>query len=219
VAVARQSRAFLERAVTHLAGTAGVRQFLDIGTGLPTANNTHQVAQRVAPDARVVYVDNDPIVLGHARTLLAGSTAGTTYYIDADLREPETVLTAARQLLDFDRPIALMLLNILGHIEDTAEAQSIVKRLVDALPSGSYLVTADGTSVITGEAFEQAIDLWNQNGKPTYHLRQPEALARFFDGLQLLEPGIVSCPRWRPQGHGLDEVSDVDEFCGVGLKP
>ncbi|MDQ0994697.1 SAM-dependent methyltransferase [Streptomyces sp. V3I7] len=218
VAVARQSRAFLQRAVTHLTGTVGVRQFLDIGTGLPTADNTHQVAQRVAPEARVVYVDNDPIVLAHARALLTGSTEGTTQYIDADLREPEAIIAAARELLDFDQPIALMLLNILGHIEDTSEARSIVKRLVDALPAGSYLVTADGTNVITGEVFEQAIDLWNQNGKPTYHLRDTDALAQFHEGLELLEPGIVSCPRWRPED-GTPAAPDVDEFCAVSRKP
>ncbi|RFU83487.1 SAM-dependent methyltransferase [Streptomyces triticagri] len=217
VDVARQSRAFLQRAVTHLTATEGVRQFLDIGTGLPTANNTHEVAQRVAPDARVVYTDNDPVVLAHARALLTGSTEGSTQYIDADLRSPEAIFTAARELLDFDRPVALMLLNILGHIEDHDEALSIVGRLVDALPAGSYLVTADGTHVITGKAFEDAIELWNRNGEPTYHLRHPDQIARFHDGLELLEPGIVSCPRWRPDDPSA-QAADVDEFCGVSRK-
>src|SRR5688572_28205608 len=155
---ARADRAFLGRVVRYLVGEAGVRQFLDIGTGMPTAENTHQVAQSVAPDSRIVYVDNDPLVLVHARALLTGTPQGATEYIDADLREPAGVLAAARNgtTLDFSRPIGLILMNILGHVPDLEEAVAIVRRLVDDLPSGSYLVTADGTNVIDGPAFEEA---------------------------------------------------------------
>ncbi|WP_329113810.1 SAM-dependent methyltransferase [Streptomyces sp. NBC_01465] len=219
VPIARHSRAFLSRAVTHLAGEAGIRQFLDIGTGLPTLDNTHQVAQRAAADAHIVYVDNDPVVLAHARALLTSSPEGATHYIDADLRDPERIFEGAGKLLDFEQPVALILLNILGHVEDTEEAVSIVTRLMNALPSGSYLVTADGTNVVTGKAFEDAIAIWNEVGRPTYHLRTPEQIARFHSGLELLDPGIVSCSRWRPQENPFGEPAQVDEFCAVGRKP
>jgi S-adenosyl methyltransferase len=142
---ARASRAFLARAVHYLAGDAGIRQFLDIGTGLPTANNTHQVAQAVAPECRIVYVDNDPIVLTHARALLTSTPEGATAYIDADLRDPDTILEHAARTLDVTQPIAIMLMGILGHIADDDQARSIVKRLVGGVPSGSYLTMNDGT--------------------------------------------------------------------------
>jgi hypothetical protein len=219
VEIARGSRAFLSRAVEYLAGEVGIRQFLDIGTGLPTVDNTHEVAQRVAPDARIVYVDNDPMVLVHARALLVGTPGGVTEYIDADLHEPEKILAAARGTLDFDRPIALMLLNILGHVPDLAEARSIVGRLVDALPSGSHLVVADGTNVIRGEEFEAAIAVWNSSGSVPYVLRHPDRIAGFFDGLELVEPGVVSCPLWRPDVLDPDLTRAVDEFGAVGRKP
>ncbi len=218
VPIARTSRGFLTRAVTYLAGEAGIRQFLDIGTGLPTQDNTHEVAQRAAPDARIVYVDNDPLVLAHARALLTSSPEGITNYIDSDLREPEKIIAAAGQTLDFDKPVALMLLNILGHIWEADEAQSIVKRLVDALPSGSYLAVADGTNVVRPEPFEQAIALWNESGSVAYRLRQPDQIAGFLDGLEILEPGVVSCPRWRPDASE-GQVEDVDEFCALARKP
>ncbi|NEB74653.1 SAM-dependent methyltransferase [Streptomyces sp. SID14478] len=218
VPIARHSRGFLSRAVTHLAGEMGIRQFLDIGTGLPTLDNTHEVAQRTAPDAHIVYVDNDPMVLTHARALLTSSPQGATHYIDSDLRDPQRIVERASELLDFERPIAVILLNILGHVEDTDEAVSIVRSLVDALPTGSYLVTADGTNVITGAAFERAISIWNEVGRPTYHLRSPEQIAHFHEGLELLEPGVVSCSRWRPQKNPFGEPALVDEFCAVGRK-
>ena len=137
--VACASRAFLARAVRFLAGEAGIRQFLDVGTGLPTVNNTHDVAQRVAPDCRIVYVDNDPLVLVHSRALLTSRPEGATEYIDVDARDPEKVLNGAAWTLDFGRPVALMMLGILGHVTDYDEARSIVARLVEAVPSGSYL--------------------------------------------------------------------------------
>ncbi|MEU6121534.1 SAM-dependent methyltransferase [Streptomyces sp. NPDC047123] len=219
VPIARHSRAFLCRAVTHLAGERGIRQFLDIGTGLPTLDNTHEVAQRTAPDARIVYVDNDPMVLTHARALLTSSARGATHYLDADLRDPDTIVERAGRLLDFDRPIALILLNVLGHVEDLTEAVSIVRRLMAALPPGSHLVSADGTNVITGAAFEHAISLWNEVGRPTYHLRGTEQLALFYEGLELLEPGVVSCSRWRAPATPFGEPAQVDEFGAVARKP
>jgi hypothetical protein len=214
---ARASRAFLARAVRYLAGEAGIRQFLDIGTGLPTANNTHQVAQSVAPESRIVYVDNDPIVLVHARALLTSSPQGVTAYVDADLRDPDTILQQAARTLDFAQPIAIMLMGILGHIADDDEAQSIVKRLLDAVPSGSYLTINDGSD--TSEEVVEAARIWNQSANPTYHLRSPERIARFFDGLELVEPGVVSPPQWRPEPSPSGPPAAIDSYCGVGRKP
>jgi O-methyltransferase involved in polyketide biosynthesis len=219
VDVTRASRAFLTRAVRHLAGEAGVRQFLDVGTGLPTADNTHEVAQRVAPDSRIVYVDNDPVVLVHARALLTSTPQGVTQYVDADLREPDRILEAASRTLDFTEPVALMLLGILGHVTDDAEARSIVQRLLGALPSGSYLALDDGTD--TNPAGVEAQERYNQSGAVPYRLRSPQQLAGFFDGLELVEPGVVSVSRWRPDpadaAGGLP--AEVDAFGGVGRKP
>jgi hypothetical protein len=213
---ARASRAFLIRAVRYLAGEAGIRQFLDIGTGLPTANNTHEVAQQVAPDSRTVYVDNDPLVLAHARALLTSSPEGKTAYLDADLRDPDTIVQEAAGTLDFSQPVAVMLMGILGHIEDDDEARSIVKRLMDAVPSGSYLTMYDSTD--TSEAVVEAARIWNQSANPPYHLRSPERIARFFDGLELVEPGVVSTLEWRPEpSSGLP--AEIDSLCGIGRKP
>jgi S-adenosyl methyltransferase len=214
---ARASRAFLARAVRYLAGEAGIRQFLDIGTGLPTANNTHQVAQAVAPECRIVYVDNDPIVLVHARALLTSTPEGSTDYIDADLRDPDKILQQAARTLDLTQPIAIMLMGILGHIADDNEAQSIVKRLVGAVCSGSYLTMNDGTD--TSEEVVEAARIWNLSANPTYHLRSPDRIARFFDGLELVEPGVVSPPRWRPEPSPSGLPAEIDSACGVGRKP
>jgi O-methyltransferase involved in polyketide biosynthesis len=214
VEVARSSRAFLNRAVAYLVGAAGVRQFLDVGTGLPTADNTHEVAQRVAPDARVVYVDNDPVVLAHARALLT-STQGAVAYVDADLHDPARILELSARTLDLDRPVALMLLGVLGHIGDDGEARAIVKRLLDGLASGSYLVLCDGTN--TSQAGMEAQDDYDQSGAIPYRLRSPTQIAAFFTGLELVEPGVVSCPRWRPDGTG--QPADTDAYGGVGRTP
>ena len=219
VQVARASRQFLARAVLYLAGEAQVHQFLDIGTGLPTFNNTHDVAQRVAPGTRVVYVDNDPVVLAHARALLT-STKAVTAYVDADLHDPDEILAAAGRTLDFTRPIGLMMLGILGHIGDDDEARSIVKRLLDALPSGSYLTICDGTNDLF-EAGVEAQRLYNESGAVPYRLRSAQQIADFFEGLELVEPGVVSCPRWRPDpvAIGRDLTPEMDQVAGVGRKP
>jgi hypothetical protein len=214
VTVARGSRAFLKRAVTFLALEAGVRQFLDVGTGIPSAEHTHQIARAVAPDAQVVYVDNDPLVLAHAQSVLAGEAV----YLDADLREPASIIASSG--LDLDRPVALILTNILGHLPDLDEAVSIVRSLMAPLPSGSYLVTADGTNVLDGPAFEAAIAVWNANAPLAYHLRAPHDLARFLDGLELLDPGLVPCARWRPRPDATPtDLRETDEFAAVARKP
>jgi hypothetical protein len=213
---ARAARAFLIRAVRYLAGTGGIRQFLDIGTGLPTANNTHEVAQEVAPECRVVYVDNDPMVLAHARALLTSSPQGVTDYIDADVRDTDRVLHDAARTVDFSQPIALMMLGILGNIEDYDEARSIVKRLVDAMPSGSHLAVADGTN--TSHAVREGARVSSEGGR-SYALRSPAEIARYFDGLELLEPGVVSTTRWRPEPAGSGLPPEVDGYCGVARKP
>ncbi len=209
------------RAVRYLAGEAGVRQFLDIGTGLPSADNTHEVAQRVAPESRIVYVDNDPLVLTHARAMLTSTPEGVTDYVDADLRDPGKILEAAAQTLDFTQPVALMLMGILGHVGDYDEARSIVKRLMNALPSGSYLALDDGTDVVDKAAVEEAQGAYNESGAIPYHPRSPEQIAGFFEGLELVEPGVVSVPRWRPDPAtsrgGLP--AELDAFGGVGRKP
>jgi O-methyltransferase involved in polyketide biosynthesis len=219
VAQARADRAFLGRAVRYLAGQEGIRQFLDIGTGLPTADNTHQVAQRVARDARIVYVDNDPLVLSHARALLTSSPEGSCDYIDADLREPDKILSEAARTLDLTQPVALLLLGVLHHIPDTDQAYTVVRRLVAALAPGSFLAINHSTSAVSGAAMEEAVAHWNEVGTPTMTLRSPEQIARFFDGLDLLEPGVVSCSRWRPDISPLGgQPPQVDEFCGVARK-
>ncbi|MBO2463421.1 SAM-dependent methyltransferase [Actinomadura sp. LCR2-06] len=215
---ARADRGFLGRAVRYLAGPEKIRQFLDIGTGLPTAENTHQVAQRVAPGCRIVYVDHDPLVLAHARALLTSSPEGACHYIDADLRDPDGILAQARTLLDFTRPVAVMLVGILHHVEGADASHAIVRRLMDAVPSGSRLVVNHPTSAVHGERSENSARMWNESGgRPTVTLRTPDEIAAYFDGLGLAEPGVVSCSRWRPDPAVAEP--EVDAFCGVGRKP
>jgi len=216
--LARSVRGFLVRVVTYLAGDAGVRQFLDIGTGLPTANNTHEVAQSVAPESRIVYVDNDPLVLVHARALLTSSPEGATDYIDADARDPDKILEGAARTLDFSQPIAITMLGILGHVLDHDEAQGIVTRLLDAVPSGSYLAISDPTP---GERQDALLRHWNEFGRPKMTARTPEQLAGFFSGLEFVGPGLVPVSQWRPD---IAEVSpgprpEADPLGAVGRKP
>jgi hypothetical protein len=220
VDMARASRLFLTRAVRHVAAEEGIRQFLDIGTGLPTMDNTHQVAQRVAPESKIVYVDNDPLVLVHAHALLNNTTPdGVTTYVEADLRDPETILTEAAKTLDFDRPIALMLMGILGHIQDWDEAKAIVLRLQGALCSGSFFIHYDGTYEVQGEALQQAQEEYDDTGALPYVLREPAQLAELYADLELVEPGQVSCLKWRPEADVFGEPDEVDVYGAVGRKP
>ncbi|MFD0689343.1 SAM-dependent methyltransferase [Actinomadura fibrosa] len=219
VDMARASRIFLSRAVRHLAQEEGVRQFLDIGTGLPTMDNTHEVAQRAAPESRIVYVDNDPLVLAHARALLTSTREGATAYIDADLRDTDAILAEAARTLDFGRPVALMLMGVLGHLRDFDEAVAVTRRLLDALPSGSFLIHYDGTYEVQGEALRQAQEDYDDTGADPYVLRTPAELARLYEGLEMLEPGQVSCLRWRPEADLFGEPEDVDVYGAVARKP
>ncbi|BCJ51543.1 hypothetical protein Asp14428_30180 [Actinoplanes sp. NBRC 14428] len=213
---ARLSRAYLARAVRYLAGERGIRQFLDIGTGLPTADNTHEVAQSVAPDARIVYVDNDPLVLAHARALLTTSAEGATAYVDADLRNAGTILREAAHTLDLDQPVAVFLMGILGHIESDDEARDIIGSILDRLPSGSYLAMYDGSD--TSEANTEAVRIWNISANPKYHLRSPERIAGLFAGLEIVDPGVVSVTRWKPEP-GAENAVEIDQYAAVGRKP
>lgn len=216
---ARADRAFLGRAVRLLTGEVGIRQYLDIGTGLPTANNTHEVAQSLAPETKVVYVDNDPLVLTHARALLTSTEEGATDYIEADLHEPEQILQQASRTLDFSQPTAVMLLGIAMFVADTEEARRVVRTVVDAVPSGSYLALSH---TITGPGLEDvdaAVTFWNSVGTPKLTQRTVEEVASFFEGLELVDPGVVACSRWRPEGDIEEAAEEVAFYCGVARKP
>jgi hypothetical protein len=218
VTSARADREFLGRVVRHMAGVEGIRQFLDVGTGIPTADNTHEVAQRVAPTSRIVYVDNDPMVLAHARALLSSHPEGATDYIDADVREPDKILEPAARTLDFAKPIAIMMLGILNFIPDNDEAAAIVNHLLAAVPSGSFLAISHPTTEINGDVMTEALRLWNEGPAAKMVLRTRDEVARFFDGLELLDPGVVTCSRWRPDPQ-TDTVSvEVAHYGGVGSK-
>ncbi|MGP3991231.1 SAM-dependent methyltransferase [Streptomyces sp. 3N207] len=217
VDITRHSRAFTGRVVRHLAGEVGIRQFLDIGTGLPTVDNTHEIAQRVAPECRIVYVDNDPLVLAHAQALLTSTREGSTSYLHADVRDPASILAAAADSLDFGQPVGLMLMGILGLVSDYDEAREVTAELLAALPSGSYLGYNDGST--TDPAYVKAISRFNdRSGAVPYTPRTPEQMAGFFEGLELLEPGIVSCPHWRPEALPFGEPPQVAVHGGVGRK-
>jgi hypothetical protein len=221
--IARANRAFLGRAVRYMAGEAGVRQFLDIGTGLPTMDNTHEVAQRVAPESRVVYVDNDPLVLVHAQALLTSSPEGATDYIDADLREPDKILEGAARTLDFSKPVGITLLGILHFFGDFDEIRGIVARLMEAVPSGSFLGLTHATFDIGGQADvdanTEAQQYWNDKANVSITARTKDQIARFFDGLDLLEPGLVSMSRWRPEAIPFGEPPEVAGYSALGRKP
>ncbi|GAA0501662.1 hypothetical protein Ade02nite_93680 [Paractinoplanes deccanensis] len=210
---AKLSRAFLARAVRYLVLDAGVTQFLDIGTGLPTADNTHQVAQAADPAARVVYVDNDPLVLAHARELLTSTDEGATDYVHEDLRDPEAILRAAARTLDLGRPVAVTLMGVLGHIESDDRAKNIIDRLMRGLPGGSYLAMYDGAD--TDPATLEATRIWNVSANPKYHLRSPQRIAELFAGLEIIDPGVVSVTRWKNDG----DQPEISQFCAVGRKP
>ncbi|KOV52659.1 translation initiation factor IF-2 [Streptomyces sp. AS58] len=216
--IARADREFLRRAVRFLAEERGVRQFLDIGTGLPTADNTHEIAQRIAPDSRIVYVDNDPIVLMHARTLLTGTAQGVTDYVDADVHDPDTILERAAGTLDLTRPVAVMMLGILNFVLDTDKARDIARRVMAAVPSGSFLVLTHPTddAELGGEGQIPAMKFWNENATPPITARRRDEVASFFDGLELIEPGLVACSAWRADLHA---PVVVPQFGAVAVKP
>jgi trans-aconitate methyltransferase len=215
----RANRAFLGRAVRYLAADAGIRQFLDIGTGIPTAGNTHQVAQTIAPESQVVYVDHDPIVLAHARALLTSNEAGATEYIEADLRDTGEILSQAASLLDFSRPVAVTLLMILHAIPDADDPHAIVARLMEAVPSGSYLaVSHPGSDLYDRETLDglQSVATRMMTSMELT-MRSREQVARFFDGMDLVEPGLVRLDEWRP-GPADDDARKATLWCAVARK-
>jgi O-methyltransferase involved in polyketide biosynthesis len=216
-AAARAQRAFGVRALRFLGGAARIRQFLDVGAGLPAGGNTHEIVQRIAPDSGIVYADNDPAVILHAKTLLegVGSPDGVVSYLEADLRDVSAVLAGAAGTLDLAKPVALVMLGVLGHIDDYGAARSIVSHLMDALPAGSYLAIADG--VASSADIDGAQRRYNQGAPLPYHLRRPDQLVSFFDGLVLVEPGLVPCSRWRPDGGAPPD--EAPACCGLARKP
>jgi len=215
---ARENRAFLGRAVRYLAAEAGIRQFLDICTGIPTAGNTHQVAQAVAPECRVVYVDYDPIVLAHARALLTSNQAGATEYVDADLRDTGTVLREAGQLLDFTKPVAITLLAILHAVPEADDPHAIVARLLDAVPPGSYLALSHIASDLLDVATRQGITgVSDRMIQQDFSFRAHDEVTRFFAGTDLVPPGVVRVEEWRPEP-GQDEAARSSLWAGIGRK-
>jgi len=217
VSSVRANRAFLTRVVRFLAGEAGIRQFLDIGTGIPTVGNTHEVAQSVAPQARVVYVDYDPVVLAHARALMASHPAGVTDYLDADLRDTGKILEQATATLDFTQPVAVMLIGILHFIGDEDQPYDIVSHLLDAVPSGSYLAISHMASDISAGQVAAAKARLDQMMYQQGAYRTQAEVARFFDGLELVQPGVVPIQKWRPDSE-MEASRAAVLWGGVGRK-
>ena len=213
----RANRAFLARAVRFLAAEAGIRQFLDVGTGIPTADNTHEVAQRVAPESRIVYVDNDPIVLSHAQALLTSKPEGVCAYLDADLRDPDAILAAAADTLDFSQPVAIMLIAVLHFVADDAAAAGIVKRLTDACAPGSFVAISHAASDIDAEQQTEMVRRLNQSVAEKATLRDRAGVTRLFDGLELVDPGVVRTAEWRPVS-GLAAASPAGVWAGVARR-
>ncbi|MEJ3652931.1 SAM-dependent methyltransferase [Actinomycetes bacterium KLBMP 9759] len=214
---ALKSRQFLIRAVRYLARDAGVRQFLDVGTGLPTMQNTHEVAQAVAPESKVVYVDNDPLVLAHARALLVNTTAeGVTRYIDADYHDTDLIIDGAREVLDLDQPVAVLFMGVFGYVSEAAEARSIIRRLMAPMSSGSHLALWDATN--TSPAVVAAAKAQADMGSP-YELRSVEEIASWFDGTDMVEPGLVPVTQWRPDRTDVGSTEPIDAYGAVAIKP
>lgn len=211
----RADRAFLQRVVRFLAGEAGIRQIVDVGTGIPAAGNAHEAAAQVAPRTRVAYVDNDPIVTTHARALLTGTDPVAV--IDADLRDPARLLTAARQVLDFSQPVAVLLVAVLHFIRDSEQPDQIVTALKDAMAPGSYLVISHGTADFNPERAQAAVRFYEQATAP-FVLRTRQHVTRFFDGLELIEPGLVQLPQWRPDGPHTTDPANIWLYAGVARK-
>jgi hypothetical protein len=213
----RANRAFLARTVRWLASEQGIRQFLDIGTGIPAANNTHEVAQAVAPQSRVVYADHDPIVLAHARTLLTTAPEGATDYLDADLREPAGIIEAAGRTLDFGQPVAIVLMAVLQFIGDEAQAHQVVSHLLDAVPGDGYLVVSHPASDIEAGSMAAVASRLTQLMSQSVMLRGHAEVTRFFDGLELVPPGVVRIPEWRPDSPA-DAATPSTMWGGVARK-
>jgi hypothetical protein len=216
VPIARAGRYFMDRAIRFLVRERGIRQFMDCGTGLPTVDNTHEMAQRAAPGARVVYVDNDPLVLAHARALLTGTAEGRTSYIDCDLHDPKTIMTRASEILDLSQPVGLLLIGVMGHIVDPDEAFGVVRGLLEPLASGSHLILHDSTD--QNEAFNAAQAAYDATGAIPFRLRSPAFIRAYFDGLEMAEPGLVTSGAWRPEVEGMD-AEDLPTLCAVARKP
>jgi len=214
----RKNRAFLGRAVHYLAAEAGIRQFLDIGTGLPSSNNTHEVAQKTAPESRIVYVDNDPIVLNHAQALLTSTREGACAYVDADLRDAGKILQEATSTLDFTQPVAVCLIMILQFIPDEDDPWQIVRALMDAVPPGSYLTVAHPASDVDLDIAPAFRQLNTRMGPTQVVARSHQQVARFFDGLDLVDPGLVQLHRWRP-GPGANTSRPLAAYGAVARKP
>jgi hypothetical protein len=216
--IARLTRQFIAGTVSELAAD-GIRQFLDIGTGLPTADNTHEVAQRLAPDSRIVYVDNDPVVLAHARALLTSSPEGKTAYLDADLRDPAKILAQAAETLDFSQPVAMMLIAVLHFIQESDDPYRIVTTLMDAVPSGSYLALLHAASDVGSDDMPEAERRYNEQASARFSARDREHVSRFFDGLELTGPGLVNLSRWSQGTAGGSAHADVAAYSGLARKP
>jgi O-methyltransferase involved in polyketide biosynthesis len=216
---ARSCRAFLSRVVGYLTAEAGIRQFLDLGSGLPSAQNVHEVAQSIAPESRVVYVDHDPVVLMHARALLRSSPEGATGYIQADLRSPDGILAKAAETLDFSRPVAVMLLAVLHFVSDADDPAALIATLMDALPSGSYLVIGHAASDIDAEASAELTRRYNQLSSATITPRDRDQVARFFDGLEMVPPGVVPISELGLSSDINPTVGGLVGYCGIGRKP
>jgi hypothetical protein len=214
-AIAQLSRRFLADAVHDLAAERGIRQFLDIGTGLPTADNTHEVAQRAAPSARIVYADYDPVVLTHARALLTSTPAGKTDYLHADVRDPETILSAARRTLDFSEPVAVVLIFVMHFVPDAERPHDVVRRLMEPLAPGSYLVMAHAASDIAADFMAAGADAYNDRVTAQITPRDHAGVSRFFDGLGMIGPGVVPLAQW----FGASDDRGLQAYCGVGRKP
>jgi len=213
----RANRAFLARSVRFLARDMGIRQFLDIGTGIPTANNAHEVAQRFAPDSRVAYVDNDPIVLSHAKALLKSNPAGACIYVDADLNDPDTILAGAKQLLDFAAPTGVLLIAVMHFVEDDAKASEIIARLMEACAPGSYLALSHVASDIDARQTAETVRRINASGAEKTTLRDRAGFTRLFGGYDLVEPGVVRAAEWRPDSEK-EASSPAAMWAGVARK-
>ncbi|MFE7800976.1 SAM-dependent methyltransferase [Nocardia sp. NPDC057440] len=216
--MAVQSRQFLIRAVRYLAGEQGIRQFLDIGTGLPTMQNTHEVAQSVIPEAKIVYVDNDPLVLTHARALLTStSDEGVTTYVDCDFHNPEQIVSDAKNVLNFNEPIGVMFMGVLGHAKTYDELLRIVHTVLDAVPSGSHLVMWDGTD--DSQAYVTLCENYTGTGGDPYTPRPKAQIRAVFEGLEMVEPGFVSITEWRAGNTEVGDVRPISAYCAVARKP